>query len=119
MEQHIVVVLWTTRLEHPLSATAWQIANEALCVSVWRAGSRTLACRVMPEITHMMIQMPAGQQTTQLIEWVRAAARFAVVRATAGISPCWEDAYTYSVVDGLMVVEEIIAPLTLVSHYTA
>jgi hypothetical protein len=110
MEQHIVVVSWTTRLEYPLSATAWQIANEALCVSVWRAGSRTLACRVMPEITHMMIQMPAGQQTTQLIEWVRA---------TAGISPCWEDAYTYSVVDGLMVVEEIIAPLTLVSHYTA
>ena len=113
MEQHFVVVSWTTRLERPLSATACQIANEALCLCVWRAGGSALACRVTPTMARMVIQIPAGCAANQFIVWVRAAAHFAVKQATAETSPWWDDVYTYARIPCITVATEIATCLTM------
>ena len=112
MEPYTVVVSWTAQLECSLSTPAYQIARDALCLSVWRAGGSALACWVTPTLARMVIQIPAGCDADQFITWVRAAASFALICAV-GTSPCWADAYTYTRIPCIMVATEIAACLIM------
>ena len=111
MEQRILVVAWHTKPGYLLEPVVCQIAHDALRLSVWRAGGIAFACRVTPTDTRMVIHVPPGHDPGLHIEWVRAAARFAVARMSAGAPPAWDDAYTYSWVRGARVASEITACL--------
>lgn len=113
MAQRIFVVTWDTQSGHQLLPAICQVAGEALRLAVWRAGGIALACRVTPPTTRMVVQLPSGHDPCQFVEWVRAAARFAVARHTNGAPPRWDDAYTYYAVTGVMVTAEITACFTM------
>ena len=113
MEQRIFVVTWDTQPGHQLSPAVCQIASEALRLSVWRAGGIALACRVTPTLTRMVLHVPHGYDPHLHVEWVRAAARFAVARMTHGTPLPWNPTYTAYPVSGVSVASEITACLML------
>lgn len=113
MEQRILVVSWQTKPGHLLQPVICVIARDALRLSVWRAGGIAFACRVTRTDTRMVIHVPPGHDPSLHIEWVRAAARFAVARMSVGAPPAWDDAYAYYWVSGVSVAAEITACLML------
>lgn len=70
------------------------VAAEALRLSVWRVGCVALGCRVNAAEVRMVIQCDDRQEPQALIDWVRAAAAFAISCYT-GYAPEWDAPYHY------------------------
>jgi len=70
------------------------VAAEALRLSVWRVGCVALGCRVNATEVRMVIQCDGRHEPQALIDWVRAAAAFAISCYT-GYAPEWDAAYHY------------------------
>jgi hypothetical protein len=70
------------------------VAAEALRLSVWRVGCVALGCRVSSAEVRMVIQCDDRHEPQALIDWVRAAAAFAISCYT-GYAPEWDAPYQY------------------------
>ena len=70
------------------------VAAEALRLSVWRVGCVALGCKVSAAEVRMVIQCDDRHEPHALIDWVRAAAAFAISCYT-GYAPHWDAAYAY------------------------
>jgi hypothetical protein len=95
MSDRLLCVTWPQSLESvPCESTLRRVIREALRLSVWRVGCVALLCRVEAHQVCLIVRCRTTHAPEQLIEWVRAAARFAVT-AYAGWSPPWDTPYTY------------------------
>lgn len=70
------------------------VAAEALRLSVWRVGCVALGCRVSEAEVRLVIQCDDRHDPRELIDWVRAAATFAISCYT-GFAPDWDAPYQY------------------------
>jgi hypothetical protein len=111
MERRVLVVAWD---DTSLSAdeSEWiVVAKEALRLSVGQIGCIALGCRVTTVGVRLVIQCNDQHDPGELIEWVRAAARFAVTKYL-GYGPQWDAPYRFAWISGPAVAEEITACLT-------
>ncbi|MCX6015176.1 MAG: hypothetical protein NT020_06250 [Chloroflexales bacterium] len=112
MVRQILVVAWD---DTSLSGddTEWMVvAKEALRLSVGRIGCIALGCRVTKVGVRLVIECNNQHDPGELIEWVRAAARYAITRYL-GYGPQWDAPYRFAWISGAAVAEEITACLTI------
>jgi REP element-mobilizing transposase RayT len=108
MERRILVVNWAMQAEGVVPREQLRVMTEALRLSVWRVGCIALACRVRSQHIHMVIECNDTHEPHQLIEWVRAAARYAIT-CYSGVMPVWEEPYEWQWVERGCAGQEIMA----------
>ena len=108
MERRILVVRWTMQAEGEVPREQLRVMTEALRLSVWRVGCIALACGVRPQHIRMVIECNDTHDPHQLIEWVRAAARYAIT-CYSGVMPSWAEAYEWQWVERGCAGQEIMA----------
>lgn len=111
MERHVLVVAWD---DTSLSAndSEWMVvAKEALRLSIGRIGCIALGCRVTTVGVRLVIECNDQHDPSALIDWVRAAARFAMTKYL-GYGPQWDAPYRFAWISGATVAAEITACLT-------
>ena len=111
IERRVLVVAWDDTSLADAECEWMVVAKEALRLSVGRIGCIALGCRVTPVGVRLVIQCNDQHDPGALIEWVRAAARFAVTKYL-GYGPQWDAPYRFAWVSGPAVAEEITACLT-------
>ncbi|MFZ9859264.1 MAG: hypothetical protein ACO3F2_13130 [Roseiflexaceae bacterium] len=108
MERRILVVSWAMQAEGEVPRERLRVMTEALRLSVWRVGCIALACGVHPHSIRMVIECNDTHEPQHLIEWVRAAARYAIT-CYSGIMPVWAESYEWQWVARGCAGQEIMA----------
>lgn len=94
-ERRILEVCWPDGMGVlPRGHDYAQVAAEALRLSVWRVNCVVLGCAVCPGEVRLVIQCGGNDEPRALIDWVRAAASFAISCYT-GYAPDWDAPYHY------------------------
>jgi len=95
MSEPLLWVAWPhSRAPESGEETLWRVMREALRLSVGRIGCVAVLCRVDAHHVCLIVRCRTAHSPEQLIEWVRAAARFAVT-AYSGWAPSWDAPYQY------------------------
>ncbi len=116
MSEQLLWVAWPHSLGMvPSDSSWWRVMREALRLSVWRVGCVAVLCRVDAHHVCLIVRCRATHSPEQLIEWVRAAARFAVT-AYAGWEPPWDTPYQYRWVAPADLHREIRSTMQAVPH---
>ncbi len=108
MDRRILVVAWEMQASCEVPYEQLQMMTEALRLSVWRVGCLALACRVRAAHVRMVIECNGTHSPEHLIEWVRAAARYAVT-CYSGCMPPWAETYEWHWVTRESAGQEIMA----------
>ena len=95
MQRRVLSVQWSDGLGIlPRGEDYATVAAEALRLSIWRVGCVALPCRVSEAEVRLVIQCDDRHDPRALIDWVRAAATFAISCYT-GFAPDWDAPYHY------------------------
>ncbi|MFM2032831.1 MAG: hypothetical protein RLZZ297_1596 [Chloroflexota bacterium] len=96
MERRIFEVTWQDGLgDVPRGPQYAAVVDEALRLSVWHVKCVVLGCSVTASEVRMVIQCGGSAEPHALIDWIRAAAAFAVSCYT-GYAPQWDAPYHYA-----------------------
>jgi hypothetical protein len=95
MNRRVLCVQWAEGLGMlPRGDDYATVAAEALRLSLWRVGCVALGCKVSSAEVRMVIQCDDRHEPQALLDWVRAAAAFAISCYT-GYAPEWDAPYHY------------------------